>query len=47
MRLAAIAIVALLLLLIAPREAPARKLHFGPLIGPVQSLLRGAVRVRP
>lgn len=47
MRLAAIAIVALLLVIIAPREAPARKLGLGPLIGGVQSILRGAVRLRP
>jgi hypothetical protein len=47
MRLAAIAIVALLLLVITSREAPARKFGLGPLIGPVQSILRGAVRVRP
>ena len=47
MRLAITAIAAMLLLMLAPSEAPARKLRLGPLIGSVHSILRGAIRVRP
>lgn len=47
MRLAVTAISVTLLLTLTPNEAPARKLSLGALIGPVNSILRGAVRVRP
>jgi len=47
MRLAITAIAALLLVMLTPNEAPARKFGLGPLAGPLKSILRGAVRVRP
>jgi hypothetical protein len=47
MRLAISALAAFLLLVLTPTDAPARRIGLGPLAGPLNSILRGAVRVRP
>ena len=47
MRLAATATAALLLLIVTPSNSPAPAQDIGRVLGPLNSILRGAVRVRP
>jgi hypothetical protein len=47
MRLAATAIAAFLLLIATPSNAPAPAQDLGRVLGPLKSVLRGAIRVRP
>ena len=47
MRLAATATAALLLLIVTPSNTPAPAQDLGRVLGPLNSILRGAVRVRP